>query len=46
MFEIAVCFFLYGFVMIINVELEKKEKFAIFLTLGVEENKNSFRRHK
>ena len=29
MFEIAVCFFLYGFVMIINVELEKKEKFAI-----------------
>ena len=29
MFEIAVCFFLYGFVMIINVELEKNNEFAI-----------------
>ena len=29
MFEITVYLFLYGFAMIINVKLEKKEKFAI-----------------
>lgn len=29
MFEITDYLFLYGFAMIINVELEKKEKFAI-----------------
>ena len=29
MFESTVCLFLDGFAMIINVELEKKEKFAI-----------------
>ena len=29
MFEIAVCFFLYGCGMIINVELEKNNEFAI-----------------
>ena len=35
MFEIAVCFFLYGFVMIINVELEKKRKIC-YIVVGYE----------